>query len=305
LLERIDHAPEPDRGGRPYRSFGFLFSDGPADPPAQIVSVGWELQTSTAYDWDGRSRKDRDRCLFQYTLSGRGAIELPEGRFDLGPGRAFLVSIPGDHRYYLPSDSERWELMYVMLAGVGLRRTWDELAVRLGPAPAFHPESGVIRALRDLYRKAADRSINDAYQASALAYAFLMELHRAAARPDPADRETPHGIRQALEFLHARYNEPIGLDDLAAAAGMSRYHFARLFRRSVGTTPLKYLTKLRIERASALLRTTGWTLDRIAREVGYANGHYFGKAFKHVTGMTPGEFRDARGAAPVDQLYVD
>lgn len=97
----------------------------------------------------------------------------------------------------------------------------------------------------------------------------------------------------------------IGLDDLVAASGLSKYHFTRLFQKTTNLTPIQYLTKIRIEHAIELLRMTNYSIDEIAQLVGYSNGNYFIKVFHKRIGMSPGQFRESKNMIPVDHIITD
>jgi AraC family transcriptional regulator len=87
---------------------------------------------------------------------------------------------------------------------------------------------------------------------------------------------------------------PIGLDDLAAVVGLSRFHFVTMFRKTTGRTPHAWLVSLRIERAQQLLADPRLPITDIALAVGYETPSSFAAAFRKVTGTTPTAFRRAR-----------
>src|SRR3954453_12599666 len=87
-----------------------------------------------------------------------------------------------------------------------------------------------------------------------------------------------HLVR-AEDLADARYHEPLDVDDLAAAAGLSRAHFSREFRRAFGESPHAYLLTRRLERAAALLRTTDHSVAEICLSVGLQSGGSFPTSF--------------------------
>jgi len=100
-------------------------------------------------------------------------------------------------------------------------------------------------------------------------------------------------LRRAIEFMHIHYGRELSLDEIAAQAYLSPFHFARLFKRITGVTPLSYLSHLRIERARELLATTDMSVIEISQRVGYASQSHFAKVFKAVTGLNPRDYREA------------
>jgi LacI family transcriptional regulator len=101
------------------------------------------------------------------------------------------------------------------------------------------------------------------------------------------DRQLATGTR----FLRAHAFEPITMDDVARAAGISRRAFERRFVAHVGRAPKEEVMRLRMERVKELLANTGWTLAQIARNTGFKHSEYLHRAFSQKTGTTPGRFR--------------
>jgi AraC-like DNA-binding protein len=100
-------------------------------------------------------------------------------------------------------------------------------------------------------------------------------------------------LLRAKDLADARYAEPLEVDDLARAAGLSKAHFSREFRRTFGESPHVYLLTRRLERAAALLRNTDYSVAEICLEVGLQGVGSFTTSFKRMYGMTPTEYRAA------------
>ena len=100
-------------------------------------------------------------------------------------------------------------------------------------------------------------------------------------------------LLRAKDLADARYVEPLGVDDLARAAGLSRAHFSREFRRAFGESPHAYLLTRRLERAAALLRTTDRSVADICLSVGLQSVGSFTTSFPRTFGMSPTAYRAA------------
>ena|SRR5438128_6205582 len=100
-------------------------------------------------------------------------------------------------------------------------------------------------------------------------------------------------LRRALEFMHDNYARELALEEIAASAYLSEYHFARLFKQVTGATPHVYLANLRIEKARRLLAETAHPIIEIAAMVGYQSQSHFTKIFKAITGLTPRAYRES------------
>jgi AraC-like DNA-binding protein len=97
----------------------------------------------------------------------------------------------------------------------------------------------------------------------------------------------------ARDLADARYFEPLGVNDLADAAGLSRAHFSREFRRAFGESPHAYLLTRRLERAAALLRTTDRSVADICFSVGLHSLGSFTTSFTRTFGVPPTAYRAA------------
>ena len=98
-------------------------------------------------------------------------------------------------------------------------------------------------------------------------------------------------LRRARDLADRHYAEPLELRELAAAAGVSKFHFLRCFTETYGKTPAVYLAERRIERAQDLLRATNLTVTEICHLVGYSSLGSFSTKFRNVVGVTPSEYQ--------------
>jgi len=104
---------------------------------------------------------------------------------------------------------------------------------------------------------------------------------------------TARHLLRAKDLADARYADPLDVDDLAAAAGLSRAHFSREFRRAFGESPHAYLLTRRLERAAALLRTTDRSVVEVCLSVGLQSLGSFTTSFTRTYGMSPTAYREA------------
>ncbi|ASI35609.1 AraC family transcriptional regulator [Exiguobacterium sp. N4-1P] len=273
-----------------YGSYAFRFPEFVNDI-VQIWSVGKDHQTSSLYQWNGLERRDKGSLIFQYTLSGTGQLRIDGKNYRLDPGHGFIVSVPSDFEYGVIEGEPDWTFIYITLQGEIANLCFTKLRKRFGPVVRFHPESEPIKRLTTIYDAAASDTISDGFQASALGYTFLMALETFLANPTDMLTDTPPSIARSLVYAHEHYADSLGIEDLATVARLSRYHFSRLFKKTVGMTPNHYITRLRVERAAALLTETSKTIDQIAKEIGYPNSNYFNKVFRKESSYSPSEFR--------------
>jgi AraC-like DNA-binding protein len=102
---------------------------------------------------------------------------------------------------------------------------------------------------------------------------------------------TARHLVRAKDLVDARYFEPLSVDDLARAAGLSRAHFSREFRGAFGESPHAYLLTRRLERAAAMLRTTDRSVTDICFSVGLQSVGSFTTSFSRTYGISPAAYR--------------
>jgi AraC-like DNA-binding protein len=101
-------------------------------------------------------------------------------------------------------------------------------------------------------------------------------------------------VRRARAFLHDALSDKVTLDDLAAHAGLDKFHLVRAFRAEVGLPPYEYLTHLRVWKARELLERGALVADA-AQSVGFYDESQLHRHFRRIVGITPGRFSRSFG----------
>ncbi|MFM0200836.1 AraC family transcriptional regulator [Paraburkholderia fungorum] len=167
----------------------------------------------------------------------------------------------------------------------------------LGDAMQFH-DPLIAATLGALHRAAGDPADSRLY-VDALVHALAAHLlqhysrgrHAEAGLPPQPERLVPRRIRRVTDYIRANLAPDLAIGELAALAGLSSFHFARVFRRETGETPHQFVTRLRLEEAARLLRATDQPVLQIAIEVGFETASHFSVQFKRDYGVTPLAYR--------------
>lgn len=245
--------------------------------------------------------------LLQWTASGE--VEIEEREND-GPwiksivrqGSFFLISSSGpyDCRWRVLSQ-EPFEHMAVLLDVPLLQAAFEEmfgaadaLKARLRDVSGFYDErlnSLMVQLLAELKRRKAS-----ALAVQGLARVVAVHLARNYSevidRPHPGNFSLPgFKLRRIIDWMAENYADDFGLDHLAQQAGVSKFHFHRLFKNAVGVPPSEHHMNLRLQAARQLLRETTKSVMDVALEVGYRNPSYFAQVFKKDVGQSPSEYR--------------
>ncbi|MEA5457081.1 AraC family transcriptional regulator [Sinomonas sp. JGH33] len=208
---------------------------------------------------------------------------------EVNAGEAAILPAGIPHAY-AASDQDPWTLWWLHVEGPGAAAFLAALNARALPA---------IRRMADPVRMASlasevvtwhEKDTTDASLiASSGAAAHLLALLATDQLPGP-------GVHAAVESIveHLRNNitARVSVDGLAAMAGLSRSHFAALFKERTGFPVVQFQTQLRMQRARELLDTTNTPIERIAGLVGYDDPFYFARMFKKVHGISPRQYRN-------------
>ena len=138
-------------------------------------------------------------------------------------------------------------------------------------APAMHCESFLLAAVR-----------------------HLLEVHAGSRGQIPATSTETSVVRQIRDYLEAHYAEDVSLAQLGILTSRSPFHVARVFSKTVGLPPHAYLESVRIRRAREFLRSGVSVVDTALR-IGYPDQSHFTHRFRRHTGMTPGQYKNAKG----------
>jgi AraC-like DNA-binding protein len=103
-------------------------------------------------------------------------------------------------------------------------------------------------------------------------------------------------LRRARDHVDRHYADPLELEVIARIAGLSKFHFHRLFTATYAITPAAYVSQRRIERAQDLLRATTFSVTEVCHAVGFTSLGSFSSRFKEIVGETPRQFQQRWGA---------
>lgn len=157
-------------------------------------------------------------------------------------------------------------------------------------------QSPVIQtAFRTLWALSEDQGAPSRLLARAAGCEILAELCQLSGTPlaEAKGGLAPWAERRCRELMRERMAEDISLDELAAEAQLSTFHFARMFKQSVGMPPRVYLTRLRMEKACELLEHTSLPITEIAYEVGYSSNQVLARVFTKHMRVSPSDYRRA------------
>lgn len=229
-------------------------------------------------------------CLLFYTLAGRGLLRYRGGEWELAPGHAALINC-FEYQHYATAE-EPWEFKWIHIGG-GMAAEYEArinagslCSVPLGESCKTGAAlDAVLALLENRDDPLADVKISGAVSD------MLTELASFARRGARGGKPHRREIGSALAYIRENYRCIAGVDEMAGRAGMSKYHFLRVFKAHTGAGPYEYLNNLRIDAAKRLLKEEGRKVGEAALAVGFNDVNCFIRYFKKVTGVTPAVYR--------------
>jgi AraC-like DNA-binding protein/quercetin dioxygenase-like cupin family protein len=314
------HMPEPvTRSGDPVPSPSNGHVDGvhsggfgPKDYPLAVV---W-IQNHT----DLRLHT-HDYVELALVLDGTARHVLLDGGFEVAAGSVVVVQRGIPHGY---AGAHGLELISVLFDPRRLQLSFQDLSSLSGFRALFNPDpcSHAAQRLQSLLflapplrremtelagQLAAELRTREAgYKAmsGALLVRMIVRLLRAHRHLNVPQPPTPLGISRAITFIENHLEQPLRIEDLAAQAGTCARSLQRHFLRSFGASPVSYVNRLRVEKASELLLKTDMNITEVAGAVGIDDSNYFSRLFHRLAGTSPSDYRQywRRVPCPVHPL---
>jgi AraC family transcriptional regulator len=171
----------------------------------------------------------------------------------------------------------------------GIGRSLDFIPTFARPDPFLHEITAALTSARRINDPAANL-----FTESLFSTAGARILHNYAQVRYPLSgppRLTDDQLRAAIDYIQDHIRDSLDLGSISRAAGLSEFHFARLFKAATGETPFHFVTRMRMERAKQLLRRTRLPISEIAERVGYQKLSHFSARFRALSGCGPDAYR--------------
>ena len=234
----------------------------------------------------GQILRMQRRSYFGLTLVLSGSLRmLLEDREVTVDAGEILLQRAGDS-YLLEATAEEGTEYLVTSYDVAPR---ESLMAYL-PDRKFSPEHP--NRYRELFSKIVRVSKERGVCADSYLRALVQELLCRIIREQNAQtpQEAADPVTAARWFMEKHFASPLSVGEIAAAVGISQSHLRSLFRRTWGEPPVRYLNRVRVERAKEMLASGQFPLEEIAVACGFQNEYYFSRVFKEFTGISPGRY---------------
>lgn len=237
-----------------------------------------------------RSCLEHEDHLLLFCVQGEARLLVDATTFSLLPGMLAVLPAGIAHRYHA-DEKKPWSLYWVHMSGKSIN---EFLAPLLKAQPYTVLTLGLQPALLADWRGLLEmRSPGFEPAALQLAAARLRQMlvHTAWLARSGSGPRSRLDVNAVQQFMQLHLTEGVTLDQLAHAAGLEKFYFAKTFKRLTGQSPLQHFLHLRMTRACEWLDAGEESVGRIAERLGYGDAPYFSRQFRQVIGMAPSAYR--------------
>lgn len=227
-----------------------------------------------------------------FCTGGKGWIQVNGKRHEVCANELVWVNCHHPHAYGAASE-QPWELYWIRVEGRPLEKVANLLEMRSQPVVRkIDAEKTRQEFERVLQHMVGTRPSDAALINAAVTAIIALVFHARLSDADSIRPELPMPVQKALEKMRLNFHTPIRVVELAQLASMSESHFSRQFKTAIGTSPIDWLRRERINQAKHRLIESDDAIKEVARQVGYSDQFFFSKDFKKMTKLTPSQFRD-------------
>jgi len=234
----------------------------------------------------------RDHFLIHYIIRGKGQFLAGGKSYFLEAGQGFLIC-PETVTYYQADMTDPWCYAWVGFRGLKAGGYLERAGITLEYPIFRYDKDDYIKNCLYSMAQAEVKSEAEEMRLLGLLYILLSKLTENA---DKKRRGTGKNgceayVKKAVEYIGKNYSHKVSVAEIAGYVGLDRSYLYMLFKKYLGISPMEYLMKYRMGRASELLKIQELTVGDVSRSVGYEDQLQFSKAFKRIKGLSPSEFR--------------
>lgn len=245
-----------------------------------------------AYHFRERKNGCSDNILI-YCLQGKGWFSINENRFEVGINNYFIIPACKEQISYGADEKDPWSIYWIHFSGCNID-TFN-LSFNIGkfdgPKQIYYNEKGL--ELWEIMYKNLEMGfgVENLSKSNLCLYHFISSFLFPEKNSDYKKQVENDSISNTILFMKSQLHKKLTLESLAMMNKLSASHFALLFRKRTGMSPLDYFIHLKLQHACLLLLTTENKIKDIASKLGYEDPYYFSRLFKKYTKMSPLKYR--------------
>lgn len=227
-----------------------------------------------------------------YCLKGAGMIKVAGRTHRVKAHCLSWASCWHPHEHFA-DPTNPWEVYWVRVDGPGLDALAELLRVREMPVFQALDDGKLQQVFKEAFNLLEVPSPHSPVLMHKTIAGLLAILYENRFKDGSHDADpVPSALERPLIRMKQHYADPLKLAELSTLAGMSVSHFIRTFKRTMGTSPIDWLRRERINQAKRRLVETNEPIKEIARQCGYRDPYFFSKDFKKLTGLPPSNYRE-------------
>lgn len=247
----------------------------------------------------------RNHYLFHLCLSGTGRLIAENHKeesieYQIKSGQGFLL-FPHQVATYVADQELPWEYVWLEFDGLRVKESLALTGLSLSQPVYRARHKDIFQTMKDEMLYIVHHKEETPLHLIGHLYLFLDSLVRSSTSPSPqagkGGRLRDFYIKEAFSFIEQNFQNDISVEDIAAACGLNRSYFGKIFHESMGKSPQEFLISYRMTKATELLKLTDLSIADIGNVVGYPNQLHFSRAFKNVYGISPRDWRYEHGGA--------
>lgn len=237
-------------------------------------------------------KKGRNDYLLVYTHSGQSLAHIRGKKHHLKGGSIFFYH-PHEEQYYGQVDAQPLWCFWIHFSGYGVSELLKKLRLDRKTTLRTGVNDYLVYEFETMSKTIFHKNNNYEILLSSMMIQLLYTIADLSSSNFPISNSTTTAnlMKESLHFLHQNYNKNLSLEELANISGLSIGRYINLFKELTNSTPKRFLTQLRVEKASELLMNTSMSVKEVSLSVGFEDPLYFSRLFKKYKNVTPTEYR--------------
>jgi AraC-like DNA-binding protein len=267
-------------------------------PPFYLYLAGRGSVSDVSYRNEVASTPPPPRLLIKHTLEGEGVIYIKERREVLYPGDVFIIERPGPYVYCYEGNGVPWRFEYV---SISFTNPGGLLPRELAEKPVFKLDS--IKGLRDKLLELIESRIASGTEIklshSALAYSFFLDYISARLASDSDSNSIALKLKGMLDD---NLGNSVSVAGLCSTLGYTQEALTRIFKKTFGVPPGRYLQLARLRKACNLMMSGNVSVKEVSFFSGFDSQNYFARVFKKNIGISPRDFMKTPDPLAIEKI---
>lgn len=266
-----------------------------------LLGKGWEQEYGVEYPND--MLHFHNYLEIGYCYHGDGELIIEDKVYEYGDEMFSVIPANIPHTTNSkPGNICKWEYLFVDLESFLLKEVPQDntqmhsvlsIINKRGTLKTRQNHSIMSDLILNIIRECREKPLYYEESIKGYLYALVIEMLRLADERDKSrrTRKVNQYIKEALNYVNEHYMEPIRMEEIAMASGLSESHFRRVFEETMNMKPLEYVNLIRVDKACFLIEREDMSMEEISYRVGYQTQSSFNRNFRRLTGMSPYQWK--------------